>query len=52
MITIIKKDVDIQEINKKISELKGTKKFDSKKHSGVIKLHEDPLVVQNRLRDE
>ena len=41
-----------KEINKKISELKGAKKFNSKKHSGVIKLPEDPLIIQNRLRDE
>lgn len=52
MVTVIKKDVNVQEINKKISELKGAKKFNSKKHSGVIKLDEEPLIVQKTLRDE
>ena len=52
MVTIINKNADLKDINKKISELKGAKKFNSKKHSGVIKLDEDPLVVQNKLRNE
>ena len=52
MVTIINKNADLKQINKKISELKGAKKFNSKKHSGVIKLPEDPLIIQNRLRDE
>jgi hypothetical protein len=28
------------------------KKLDAKKYCGVIKLKEDPLVIQKRLRDE
>ena len=50
MVTLIKKDFDIQEINKKITDLKGAKKLNSKKNSGVIKLDKDPLIVQNILR--
>lgn len=52
MVTLINKSTDLKEINKKISQLKGVKKFDSKKHSGVIKLEEDPLIVQDKLRND
>ena len=31
---------------------KGKKGFNAKKYCGVIKLDEDPMVIQRRLRDE
>ena len=45
-----KKDIDL--INEKLSQLSTRKKLDAKKYCGVIKLKEDPLVIQKKLRDE
>ena len=45
-----KKDMDL--INKKLNQLSSRKKLDAKKYCGVIKLKEDPLVIQKKLRDE
>ena len=45
-----KKDIDL--INKKLGQLSVRKKLDAKKYCGVIKLKEDPLVIQKKLRDE
>ncbi len=43
---------DIALINKKLSNMPIRKKLDAKKYCGVIKLKEDPLIIQKRLRDE
>ncbi len=44
---------DIKKLNIKLSKSRKPKKgFDAFKHCGVIKLTEDPLVIQKRLRDE
>ncbi len=45
-----KKDMAL--INKKLGQLSARKKLDAKKYCGVIKLKEDPLVIQKKLRDE
>ncbi len=45
-----KKEIEL--INKKLSKLPSGKKLDAKKFCGVIKLKEDPLAIQKRLRDE
>ncbi len=45
-----KKDIDL--INEKLSQLSTRKKLDAKKYCGIIKLKEDPLVIQKKLRDE
>jgi hypothetical protein len=39
-------------LNKKISRIPSAKKLDAKKYCGVIKLKEDPLSIQKRLRNE
>lgn len=47
---------EIEAALQKLHKGKGTGKtkkvFDAYKHCGVIKLKEDPLVTQKRLRDE
>jgi len=45
-----KKDID--RINKQLSAIESGKKLDAKKYCGVIKLKEDPLTIQRKLRDE
>jgi hypothetical protein len=45
-----KKDIEL--INKKLSKLPSRKKLDAQKYCGVIKLKEDPLAIQKKLRDE
>lgn len=52
MVTIIKKGLSKKAIEKLLLTQKSSKKFDSKKHSGVIKLKETPLEIQKKLRDE
>ena len=52
MVTIIKKGANNKEIEKALSNLKSSKKFDAFKHCGKIKLKEDPLDIQKRLRNE
>ena len=45
-----KKEID--EINRKLSEMPARKTLDAKKFCGVIRLNEDPLTTQKWLRDE
>ncbi len=45
-----KKEID--QINKKLGSLPPRKKMDAKRYCGVIKLKEDPLDIQKKLRDE
>lgn len=52
MVTIIKKGIKKKEFDKKLSSLKSVKKFDAHKFCGIIKLEEDPLLIQRKLRDE
>lgn len=52
MVTVIKKGADKEEIEKALSNMKGKKKFDAYKYCGAIKLNEDPLEIQKRMRDE
>jgi hypothetical protein len=55
MVLVLKKGAskkEMERINKKLRLLPSRKKLDSKKYCGVIKLHEDPLVIQKRLRNE
>lgn len=41
-----------EEIKKALERLPAGKRLQAKKHSGVIKLREDPLQYQKRVRDE
>ncbi len=43
---------EIEEINKQLSQTPSRKQLDAKKYCGVIKLKEDPLTIQKKLRDE
>lgn len=52
MVTIIKKGTDKKEIEKVLSKLISTKKFDAYKHCGTLKLKEEPLELQQKMRDE
>lgn len=55
MTLVIKKGAsqkEIEELSKKLSVKKKKAGFDAYKHCGVIKLKEDALVIQKRLRNE
>lgn len=52
MVTIIKKGSNKKEIEKALSKLRSTKEFDAYKYCGTVKLDEDPLEIQKRMRDE
>jgi len=52
MIIIVKKSSSKEEIEKLLASMKTTKWLDSSKYSGKIKLSEDPVSIQKRLRDE
>lgn len=52
MVTVIKKGTNKEEIDKALSNLENPKKFDVYKYCGTIKLKEDPLDIQKKMRDE
>lgn len=52
MVTVIKKGSDRKEIEKALSQVKSKKKFDAYKHCGTVKLNEDALEIQKRMRNE
>ncbi len=55
MILVLKKGAtkqEIEQINKKLEQMPLRKKLEAKKYCGVIKLKEDPLLIQKKLRDE
>ena len=52
MVTVIKKGSSRLAIRQSLEKLKHRKGFDAKKHSGVIKLKENPLTIQKKMRDE
>ena len=52
MVTVIKKGQNKTKINKLLAKAMKTKGVDTHKYCGVIKLKEDPLVIQKRMRDE
>lgn len=54
MVLVLKKGAtkkEIAEIRKKLEKLP-VKGVDTKKYCGAIKLKEDPIVIQQKLRDE
>jgi hypothetical protein len=51
MTIILKKGQHLEEILPK-STSKGSKRLNAKKYVGVLKLKEDPLEIQKRMRDE
>ncbi len=55
MVLVLKKGAgkkEIEAIEKKIFKKKIIKGFDAKKYNGVLKLKEEPLLIQKKLRDE
>jgi uncharacterized protein (UPF0335 family) len=55
MVLILKKGASkkaIEAIEKKLYKEKVKSGFNAKKYNGIIKLKEDPLVIQKRLRNE
>lgn len=55
MVLVLKKGAskkEIERINKKLRLLPSRKKLDAKKYCGVIKLTEDPLIIQKKMRDD
>jgi len=52
MITVIKKGTDTKLLARQLKKALNTKGVDTHKYCGVIKLKEDPLVIQKRMRDE
>ena len=53
MVVVIKKGSSKATIQRLMKKLKVVNKgFDSKRHSGFMKLDESPIDIQKRLRDE
>ena len=52
MVLDLKSSKDIKAVKKELANLQNAKKFDAKKFCGVLKVEEDALVIQRRLRDE
>ncbi|MCC5921625.1 MAG: hypothetical protein LAT68_14495 [Cyclobacteriaceae bacterium] len=52
MVTTIKKGSDKTAIEKAFSKLKSKKKFNAHKYCGVVKLKDDPISIQKKMRDE
>ena len=52
MTTIIKKGTAKKKIEQILAKLQGRKRLDAYKYCGVLKLNEDPLDMQKRVRDE
>lgn len=54
MVVVIKKNTPRKRLKSLLRKAKPAKSkgFDARKHLGKLKLKEDPLVTQRRLRDE
>ncbi|HYG15851.1 MAG TPA: hypothetical protein VEC12_08870 [Bacteroidia bacterium] len=52
MVIVINRNADKKAIEEALGKLQDRKGFDAKKHCGVLKLEEDALEIQRRLRDE
>ncbi len=52
MVTVVKEGASASVIKKILTKLRKNYGFSFKKHSGVIKLKEDPLEIQKKMRDE
>jgi hypothetical protein len=52
MVTIIKSNSKNKDIEQSIQKTEPSKKLDAKRFSGILKLEEDPLKIQKKLRDE
>ena len=55
MVLVLKKGAgkkEIEAIDKKLYKGKVKAGFDAKKYNGVLKLREDPMAIQKKLRNE
>jgi hypothetical protein len=52
MVKVINKSMDKKAFDKTISQLHERKKLDAYKFCGVIKLKEDPVSIQKKMRNE
>jgi len=52
MVLVLKNSKDIKKAKELLADRQEKKKFDAKKFCGVLKVNEDALVIQKRLRDE
>jgi hypothetical protein len=52
MVLVLKKGATKKEMDNISAKLPVTKGVNTKKYCGVIKLKEDPLVIQKQMRDE
>ena len=52
MSVTLSREMSIEDIKKILKQLPSGKKLIAAKHLGVIKLQEDPLTFQKRMRDE
>lgn len=52
MVVVIKGSDSKKKIAEALKKLRKRKGFNARKHCGVIKLKEDPLTIQKKLRDE
>lgn len=52
MTIILKRGQHLSEVLNKQNPATNTKKLNAKKYVGVLKLKEDPLEIQKRMRDE
>ena len=52
MVTIIKKGTKRTDLDKHLEHISSSKKLDATNFSGVLKLTEDPLEIQKKMRDE
>jgi hypothetical protein len=52
MVKVINKSMDKKAFDKTISQLHQRKKLDAHKFCGVIKLKEDPVSIQKKMRNE
>jgi hypothetical protein len=52
MVTIIKKGTTKSRILQLLNKIKSRKGIDAFKYCGVIKLNNDPLVIQKQMRNE
>ena len=52
MVLVLKNSKDIKNVQEKLAARQSKKNFDAKKFCGALKVDEDALVIQKRLRDE
>ncbi len=52
MVLVINSKSNLDKVRKTLSVFKIAKKLDAKKYCGVLRLKEDALTIQKRLRNE